>query len=88
MQFQAEAIQLNAQAQAESLRLVSESLNKTGGHDAAALSVAEKYVTAFGHIARDSNTVIVPSDLANAGSMVAQAFAVYSDLIKKKGSPL
>lgn len=67
-----------------SIKLVSESLNKTGGYDAAALSVAEKYVTAFGQIAKDTNTIIVPSDLANASGMVAQALAVYSKLTGKK----
>lgn len=67
-----------------SIKLVSESLNKTGGYDAAALSVAEKYVTAFGQIAKDTNTIIVPSDLANASGMVAQALTVYSKLTGKK----
>ncbi|KAM3720595.1 Stomatin-like protein [Dirofilaria immitis] len=80
----AEAIQINAQAQATGIKLVSESLNKTGGYDAATLSVAEKYVTAFGQIAKDTNTIIVPSDLANASGMIAQALTVYSELAKKK----
>ncbi|EJW83793.1 hypothetical protein WUBG_05296 [Wuchereria bancrofti] len=82
--LQAEAIQINAQAQALSIKLVSESLNKTGGYDAAALSVAEKYVTAFGQIAKETNTIIVPSDLANASGMVAQALTVYNELARKK----
>lgn len=68
------------------IQLVSESLNKTSGYDAAALSVAEKYVTAFGHIAKDTNTIIIPSDLTNASSMVAQALTVYSELTRKKES--
>uniref|UniRef100_A0A8R1TNI2 PHB domain-containing protein n=1 Tax=Onchocerca volvulus TaxID=6282 RepID=A0A8R1TNI2_ONCVO len=80
----AEATQINAQAQATGIKLVSESLNKTGGYDAATLSVAEKYVTAFGQIAKDTNTIIVPSDLANASSMITQALTIYSELAKKK----
>lgn len=67
-----------------SIKMVSESLNRTGGSDAAALSIAEKYVTAFGQIAKDTNTIIVPSDLANASGMVAQALTVYRELAKKK----
>ncbi|KAL3998995.1 Stomatin-like protein 2 mitochondrial [Acanthocheilonema viteae] len=80
----AEAIQINAQAQAMAIKLVSEPLNKTGGYDAAALSVAEKYVTAFGQIAKHTNTIIVPSDLANASGMVAQALTVYNELARRK----
>lgn len=75
---------MNASAQAEGLRMVSSALGEAGGHDAAALGVAQQYVSAFGNIAKDTNTIIVPSDVTDASSMVAQALTVYKQLSKKK----
>lgn len=42
------------------------------GRNAAALSVAEKYVGAFGNLAKSTNTVIVPANTGDAAGMVAQ----------------
>lgn len=85
-QGRAEAIKLNASAQAEGLRMVSSALGESSGHDAAALGVAQQYVNAFANIAKDTNTVIVPSDISDASSMVAQALTVYKQLSKSNQS--
>jgi hypothetical protein len=42
------------------------------GNNAAALTVAEQYVQAFGNLAKTSNTVILPANAGDAASMVAQ----------------
>jgi len=38
--------------------------------------VAEKYVEQFGHIARTTNTVVLPATLSDVGSMIALAMNV------------
>ncbi|MFH4976547.1 hypothetical protein AB6A40_003256 [Gnathostoma spinigerum] len=83
---EAEAIKLRANARAEGVRRVAEALIEAGGNNAAALNVAEQYVSAFGNLAKESNTVIVPSNIADASGMVAQALSVYKQLTKQTAS--
>lgn len=40
------------------------------------LKVAEKYIGAFGNLAKQGNTLILLGDLSNMGSMVAAAMQV------------
>lgn len=42
------------------------------GEKAASLSVAELYVNAFGNLAKTNNTVVLPANVGDAASMVAQ----------------
>lgn len=74
---EAEGIKLRAQATAEALSTISTQLRGPGGQEAAALRVAEQYVDAFGGIAKTTNTVLLPSNMADPGSMIAQAMSVY-----------
>lgn len=60
----AKALIAMAQARAEGLRVVSDQLKQKGGNQAAGLLIAENYVAAFGNLAKNSNTLILPS---NAG---------------------
>ncbi|MDR2551247.1 MAG: paraslipin [Desulfobulbus sp.] len=60
-----------AEATAEGIRKVAESLNSPGGHDAANLEVAKKYLDQFGKLAKENNTMILPANLADVSSMVA-----------------
>ena len=39
------------------------------------LSVAEKYIQAFEHLAKEGNTLILPSNTGDVSSMVAQVTA-------------
>lgn len=75
-QGQAEAILLTATATAEAIRKVAAALSEPGGMEAVNLKVAEKYVEAFGNIAKQGNTLILPGDLSNMGTMVATAMSV------------
>ncbi len=75
-QGQAEAILLTATATAEAIRKVAAALSEPGGLEAVNLKVAEKYVEAFGNIAKQGNTLILPGDLSNMGTMVATAMSV------------
>jgi len=42
------------------------------GEKAASLNVAELYVSAFSNLAKTNNTVILPANVGDAASMVAQ----------------
>ena len=73
---QAEAIKAVAIATAEGLRVVAEAINQKGGFDAVQLRVAEKYVEQFGNIAKQTNTLILPANFGEMGSMIAAALTV------------
>jgi hypothetical protein len=48
-------------------------VQEPGGMDTVNLKVAEQYIAAFGNIAKQGYTLILPGDLSNMGSMVAAA---------------
>lgn len=73
---QAKEIELVAQATAEGIRKVAESLISAGGETAANLRVAEKYIAEFGKLAQANNTMIIPANLGDISSMVATVMAV------------
>ena len=49
-----------------------QALGATNGGAAASLAVAEKYIGAFGELAKTSTTVLLPANTGDVGSMVAQ----------------
>ncbi len=69
----AREIELVAIATAEGLRKVAQVINEPGGAEAVNLRVAEQYVREFGKLAKENNTVIIPSTLSDVGGMVAAA---------------
>lgn len=75
---EAEALLAVANARAEALQTVAAALERPRGPGAASLAVAEQYVQAFGQLAKHGNTVLLPQDVGNPASMVAQAMAIYS----------
>ena len=75
-QGQAEAIKAVASATAQAIQQVALAIQSPGGMDAVNLKVAEKYVEAFGNVAKEGNTLILPSNLADMGSMVAAAMSI------------
>src|SRR5438093_16515 len=73
---QAAAILAVAQATAEGIRQVAEAINLPGGFEAVQLRVAEQYIGQFGHLAKESNTMVLPASVADVGSMIALAMNV------------
>lgn len=59
-----------ANATAESIKTVADSINQEGGADAVNLRVAEQYVNEFGHIAKESTSLIIPTDLSDIAGFV------------------
>lgn len=85
---EANAIVAKATARAEGIEKVSLALQRQLGERAATLNVAEQYVNAFSNLAKTNNTVVLPANVGDAGSMVAQALAVYGQVTgKPKNDP-
>jgi regulator of protease activity HflC (stomatin/prohibitin superfamily) len=71
----AAAILAIAQATAEGLRKVAETIQVPGGQEAVQLRVAEQYITKFGELAKVNNTLILPASVSDVGSMIALAMS-------------
>jgi regulator of protease activity HflC (stomatin/prohibitin superfamily) len=82
----AKAIELEAEARRKALDEVSIALKETGGHDAASLLVAQQYVKAFENLAKGTNSMIVPANANDVGSMVTQAMMLYKQINNPGGS--
>jgi regulator of protease activity HflC (stomatin/prohibitin superfamily) len=76
---EAEAILLKANATAKGIEAVAGAIRdgEVPAQNAIGLSVAEKYVDAFGRLAKEGTAVIVPGNVGDMGGMIASALAVY-----------
>ncbi len=72
-----------AQATAEGLRTIAEQLQMNGGQAAANLRVAEQYVSEFGKLAHTSNTLVIPSNVADLAGMVTSAMSALQSVSKQ-----
>lgn len=84
---EAEAILAVADATAEGIRKVADSITMNGGSEAVSLKVAERYVEAFRQLAKESTTVLLPANAGDAGSMVAQALTVFETIKNRPDDP-
>ncbi|CAF9934389.1 MAG: hypothetical protein HETSPECPRED_009214 [Heterodermia speciosa] len=75
----AEAILVRARATAKGIDAVAGSIRegRESAQSAVGLSVAEKYVDAFGRLAKEGTAVVVPGNVGDMGGMIASALAVY-----------
>jgi regulator of protease activity HflC (stomatin/prohibitin superfamily) len=78
---EAAAILAVATATAEGLRKVADALRQPGGPEAMQLRVAENYLSQFGELAKETNTLILPANVSDIASMIALATTV------AKGAP-
>ncbi|CAL9085505.1 unnamed protein product [Musa textilis] len=77
---EAEAILARSRATADGLKILSQAMKAEGGTEAASLRIAEQYIKAFGCIAKEGTTLLLPSAVGNPSSMIAQALAIYKKL--------
>jgi len=57
--------------------MIASSLEGRYAQSAAALSVAQQYIQAFDKLAKTNNTVIIPNNVGDISSFVAQAMSIY-----------
>ncbi|WP_454735946.1 SPFH domain-containing protein [Cupriavidus necator] len=75
-QGEATAILAVAEANAQAIQKVGNAIRAEGGMDAVNLKVAEEYITAFGNLAKQGNTLIVPGNMGEMSSMIASALQI------------
>ena len=75
-QGQAAAILAVAEANSQAIQKIAAAIQSHGGMEAVNLKVAEQYVNAFGNLAKQGTTLIVPGNLADMSSMIASALAI------------
>merc|ERR1719394_246067 len=74
---EARAIKVKAQATAAAIRDISSAIGSENGANAIQFRVAEQYVQAFGNIAQEGTTMLLPAHTSDPSSMVAQALSIY-----------
>ncbi|KKA30324.1 hypothetical protein TD95_003382 [Thielaviopsis punctulata] len=87
---EAEAILMKAQATAKGLEAIAKTIHEGKGaaQGAVSLSVAEKYVEAFGKLAKESTAVVVPGNVGDIGSMIAAGLGVYGKISQAQAKTL
>jgi regulator of protease activity HflC (stomatin/prohibitin superfamily) len=75
-QGEAAAILAVAEANAQAIQKIAQAIQSTGGMDAVNLKVAEQYVSAFANLAKVGNTLIVPGNLSDIGTMISSALTI------------
>lgn len=74
---EATAIAVVAEAYAKRLEVIAQALQQQEGKNAACLTIAEQYIHAFDKLAKTNNTLILPSNVGDVPSVVAQAMSIY-----------
>lgn len=82
---QAAEIMKVAEATAQGIQMVASASREKGGMEAINLRVAENYLTQFGKLAKTNNTLIIPTNLADVGGMIASAMKVIEATRDGKG---
>src|SRR5882762_2224462 len=72
----ASAILAIASATADGIRKVAETIQIPGGYEAVQLRVAEQYILRFGELAKATNTVVLPQNVADVGAMIQLAMTM------------
>jgi len=75
-QGEAAAVLALAEATASAIRQVASAIQSPGGIDAVNLKVAERYVDAFGNLAKTNNSIIIPANLGDVGGLIASAMTI------------
>src|SRR5262249_17881213 len=75
---EATAILAIARATAQGIREVAEATSVPGGLDAVRLRVADPWIERFGDLARTTNSMIRPANVADVASMISVAMNVFA----------
>lgn len=72
-----------AAATASGLDLIAKAATAKGGSEAINLRIAEQYLMEFGKLAKENNTMILPANLTDIGSVIATATKVFKEVKPK-----
>jgi regulator of protease activity HflC (stomatin/prohibitin superfamily) len=76
----AKRIELIATATAEGINKVATSIKGQGGIEALNMRLAEQYITQFGNLAKTTNTIIMPSNVADVAGIIATAMSTVKEV--------
>ena len=82
---EAEAQLARAQAEAKAIEMIGLAI-RDNGESAVSLMIAEKYVEAFGKLAKESNTILLPSQVSDPSAMIATALSIFKNINGKTSS--
>jgi regulator of protease activity HflC (stomatin/prohibitin superfamily) len=80
----ASEIEQLANATANGLRAIALAISEENGLNAVNLRVAEQYLVGFANMAKQNNTIILPSNLTDVAGIVATATSMFSEIKDKK----
>ena len=80
----ASEIEQLATATANGLRAIALAISEENGLNAVNLRVAEQYLVGFANMAKQNNTIILPSNLTDVAGIVATATSMFSEIKDKK----
>jgi len=80
----ASEIEQLANATANGLRAIALAISEENGLNAVNLRVAEQYLVGFANLAKQNNTIILPSNLTDVAGIVATATSMFSEIQDKK----
>lgn len=75
----AKRIELIATATAEGINKVAATIKEEGGIEALNMRLAEQYIGQFGNLAKTTNTVIMPSNVADVAGIIATAMSTVKE---------
>lgn len=79
---EAQLITLKADATASAIAAVAKAIHETpGGENAVQLKVAQEYIEQFGNLAKETNTVLLPANMGDLGSLMASGMSLYKSAI-------
>ena len=74
---EAKAILAHMEATTQGIRKMAAAITGPGGQAAVSVNLAQQYIQAFGGIAKEGNTLLLPANTGDVAAMVAQAMAVH-----------
>ncbi len=76
----AKRIELIAEATGEGIKKVADAINGKGGLEALNMRLAEQYIVQFGSLAKSTNTIIMPSNVADVAGIIATAMSTVREV--------
>jgi regulator of protease activity HflC (stomatin/prohibitin superfamily) len=76
----AKRIELIASATAEGINKVAATIKEQGGIEALNMRLAEQYINQFGNLAKTTNTIIMPSNVADVAGIIATAMSTVREV--------
>lgn len=84
-QGEAEGVKIKASATAAGIAALARAVQLPGGTNAISLNVAEQYMAAFSNLAKQSTTLMLPTNVNDPSALIAQSLGIFKTL---SGHPL